>query len=73
MLVERGEVQYARSGELSIAYQRFGSGSTDLVVVPGWASNLDAIWDFPPLGPMLSRFGGYARCVVFDKPGYWAV
>jgi DNA-binding SARP family transcriptional activator/pimeloyl-ACP methyl ester carboxylesterase len=63
------KVRYARHGEHAIAYQRFGRGPVDLVVVPGWASNLDEIWGFPPLGPMLSRLGESARCVVFDKRG----
>jgi len=62
-------IRYAPSGAGSIAYQRFGSGPAELVVVPGWASNLDEIWGFPPLGPMLSRLGEFARCVVFDKRG----
>jgi DNA-binding SARP family transcriptional activator/pimeloyl-ACP methyl ester carboxylesterase len=63
------KVRYARHGEHTIAYQRFGSGPVDLLVIPGWGSNLDEIWGFPPLGPMLSRLGEFARCVVFDKRG----
>jgi DNA-binding SARP family transcriptional activator/pimeloyl-ACP methyl ester carboxylesterase len=65
----RSGVRYARSGRLSIAYQSFGDGDRDLVVVPGWASNLDAIWDFPPLGPVLAALGDCARCLVLDKRG----
>jgi pimeloyl-ACP methyl ester carboxylesterase len=65
----RSGVRYARSGELSLAYQQFGQGDRDLVIVPGWASNLDAIWDIPPLGPMLAALGDSARCLVFDKRG----
>ena len=52
------KVRYARHGEHAIAYQRFGTGPADLLVIPGWASNLDEIWGFPPLGPMLSRLAG---------------
>jgi DNA-binding SARP family transcriptional activator/pimeloyl-ACP methyl ester carboxylesterase len=66
---QRSGIRYARSGALSIAYQSFGSGDRDLVIVPGWASNLDAIWDFPPLGPILAALGECARCLVFDKRG----
>jgi DNA-binding SARP family transcriptional activator/pimeloyl-ACP methyl ester carboxylesterase len=62
-------VRYARNGDRSIAYQRFGAGESDLVIVPGWASNLDEVWDFPPLGPMYSRLGAIANCLVFDKRG----
>jgi DNA-binding SARP family transcriptional activator/pimeloyl-ACP methyl ester carboxylesterase len=62
-------VRYARNGDRAIAYQRFGSGTVPLVIVPGWASNLDAVWDFPPLGPLYARLGTFADCVVFDKRG----
>jgi DNA-binding SARP family transcriptional activator/pimeloyl-ACP methyl ester carboxylesterase len=62
-------VRYAQRDSQSLAYQRFGSGSADLVVVPGWVSNLDEIWGFPPLGPLLARLGEFASGVVFDKRG----
>jgi pimeloyl-ACP methyl ester carboxylesterase len=62
-------VRYARGGGRAIAYQRFGGGTSDLLIVPGWASNLDAVWDFPPLGPLVARLGEIARCTVFDKRG----
>ena len=36
------ETRYARSGDIRIAYQTVGSGTFDLVFVPGFASNVDA-------------------------------
>lgn len=68
-LVGPSIVRYAGCGGRSIAYQRFGRGTFDLLIVPGWASNLDAVWDFPPLGPLFTRLGEIARCTVFDKRG----
>jgi len=62
-------VQYATSGDLRIAYQEFGDGPMDLVVVPGFVSNLDMVWETPALAPTLERVGRFARCVVFDKRG----
>ena len=35
------ETRYAKSGDVSIAYQVVGDGPLDLVVVPGWISNVD--------------------------------
>ena len=32
---------YARSGEVNIAYQAFGDGPLDLVFVPGFISHLE--------------------------------
>lgn len=62
-------MRYATSGDLRIAYQTFGDGPIDLVVVPGFISNLDLIWESPAFGPLLERLGRVARCVVFDKRG----
>ena len=41
---------YAESDGLSIAYQVFGEGATDLLVVPGIISHLDADWEDPGPG-----------------------
>jgi len=62
-------VRYAASGDLRIAYQVFGDGPVDLVIVPGFVSNLDLMADSPPFGPMFERLGRVARCVIFDKRG----
>lgn len=37
----RPRTQYAKCGDLNIAYQVTGDGPIDLVYVPGWVSNLD--------------------------------
>ena len=37
------ETRYAKSGDVSIAYQVTGSGDLDLVFVPGFVSNLDFV------------------------------
>ena len=49
------ETHYARSGDVQIAYQVVGDGAFDLVVVPGYISNLDHMWDEPGLVHFLTR------------------
>ena len=61
--------QYAKSGDVHIAYQTFGAGPINLVVVPGFVSNVEIYWDEPDFSRFLSRLGGYARVVTFDKRG----
>ena len=61
--------QYARSGDVHIAYQGFGAGPINLVVVPGFVSNIENYWDEPDLARFLRRLGSYARVVTFDKRG----
>jgi len=36
------EARYAKSGDVNIAYQVLGEGSVDLVLVPGFVSNVDS-------------------------------
>ncbi|MCB0689934.1 MAG: alpha/beta fold hydrolase [Saprospiraceae bacterium] len=67
--MSKPETKYARSGRISIAYQVFGSGQTDLVYVPGWVSNIDLMWQNRQLSNFLSRLGQYARVILFDKRG----
>jgi pimeloyl-ACP methyl ester carboxylesterase len=61
--------QYAKSGDIHIAYQVFGSGPSNLVMIPGFVSNVEGYWDEPDFARFLSRLGSYARVVTFDKRG----
>jgi pimeloyl-ACP methyl ester carboxylesterase len=63
------ETRYARSGDLRIAYQVVGSGSLDLVFVPGAASNVDIFWEAPPWANFFSRLAAFSRLILFDKRG----
>ncbi|MET4256628.1 pimeloyl-ACP methyl ester carboxylesterase [Bradyrhizobium sp. S3.12.5] len=61
--------QYARSGDVHVAYQAFGDGPINLVLVPGFVSNVENYWDQPDLARFLTRLASYARVVTFDKRG----
>lgn len=63
------KTRYARSGEISIAYQVIGDGPLDLVVVPGWISHLDLMWDVLGYPEWIERMTRFARVIVFDKRG----
>ncbi len=63
------ETRYARCGEINIAYQVFGEGPVDLVLVPGWVSNIDVMWEEPRLAGWLRRLASFARVILFDKRG----
>jgi hypothetical protein len=45
--------RYAKSGDVHIAYQVFGSGPIDLVFVPGFDSHIENYWDHPDLARWL--------------------
>ncbi len=61
--------QYAKSGDVHIAYQAFGDGPINLVIIPGFVSNVENYWDEPDFARFLTRLGSYARVVTFDKRG----
>lgn len=60
---------FARSGDVSIAYQVFGSGSIDIVFVSGLIYHLEAVHDLPGVTDFFNRLGRFSRTVVFDKRG----
>jgi pimeloyl-ACP methyl ester carboxylesterase len=63
------ETRYAKSGGVSIAYQVMGEGPIDLVLVPGWVSNIDVFWEEPRLARLLTRLASFSRLILFDKRG----
>ncbi|RJF88601.1 alpha/beta fold hydrolase [Oleomonas cavernae] len=63
------ETRYARSGETRIAYQVIGQGSLDLVLVPGFLSNLDILWEDPGYARLVRRLSRFSRLILFDKRG----
>jgi class 3 adenylate cyclase len=66
---EDAVVRYARSGDIDIAYIVKGDGPIDIVLVPGFVSNLDMVWDFPPLARVYNQLASVGRLITFDKRG----
>ncbi|MGH2952619.1 MAG: adenylate/guanylate cyclase domain-containing protein [Solirubrobacterales bacterium] len=67
--MERPKTRYARSGELSIAYQVVGDGPIDLVHIPGLVSHIDAAWSYPKYVRFMRHLSSFARVAVYDKRG----
>jgi class 3 adenylate cyclase len=67
--VVQPETRYARSGGVSIAYQVFGDGPLDLVVVPGWLSHLELNWEDPALSRFLRGLASFSRVLICDRRG----
>src|SRR2546421_2402924 len=69
MLSVRPETRYARSGDVSIAYQVLGDGPFDLVFAPGFVSNVEFGWEEPTLERFYRRLASFCRLIIFDKRG----
>lgn len=63
------ETRYARSGEVTIAYQEIGDGPIDLVVVPGWVSHLEESWRDPVYRQFMQRLASFTRLIRIDRRG----
>ncbi|HKS30791.1 MAG TPA: adenylate/guanylate cyclase domain-containing protein [Chthoniobacterales bacterium] len=61
------ETNYAKSGEVYIAYQVNGTGPFDLVWAPG--THLDMDWEFPMRADFFLKLGTICRLIRFDKRG----
>jgi pimeloyl-ACP methyl ester carboxylesterase len=65
----RTQTKYAKSGDVHIAYQIVGDGPIDLVIVPGWASNVEGWWELPLAAAFYERLASFCRLIIFDKRG----
>src|SRR5262245_8978801 len=63
------ETRYVKSGDVHIAYQVMGEGPLDLVLVPGFVSNVEYIWEEPAAARCLERLASFSRLILFDKRG----
>ncbi len=63
------ETQYARSGDVSVAYQVVGEGPFDVVLVPGFVSHVELVWSIEARAAMLRQLASFARLILFDKRG----
>lgn len=63
------ETNYARLGELHLAYQVLGKGPPDILMLDQWFSHMEAQWDVLPLASFRERLASFGRLIMFDKRG----
>jgi class 3 adenylate cyclase len=61
--------QYVTSGNVQLAYQVFGEGERELVLVFDWASHLEVLWEQPLLLGFFDVLGRLGRVLWFDMRG----
>jgi class 3 adenylate cyclase/pimeloyl-ACP methyl ester carboxylesterase len=66
--LETPEIRYARSADISIAYQVVGSGPVDVVFVP-YIINLVWAWEHPIFVDFCRRLASFSRLILLDKRG----
>jgi pimeloyl-ACP methyl ester carboxylesterase len=63
------EIRYAKSGDVHIAYQTFGQGAENIVIIPGFISHIEHVWDSPDQSRWLNHLARRTRVTLFDKRG----
>jgi class 3 adenylate cyclase len=63
------EVQYARSGGVSIAYHVYGDAPIDLVFITGFVSNIQYGLENPLVRRLYERISRFARVIRLDRRG----
>jgi pimeloyl-ACP methyl ester carboxylesterase len=66
---ETPETHYVKSDDVHIAYQVLGDGPFDLLFVPGFISNIEALWRSPDQSAFFRRLASFCRLILFDKRG----
>ena len=68
--MELPETKYAETTDgVHIAYQAFGEGERDLLLVHGFVSNVDMGWEDAHLARFLRDLWSFTRLIQFDKRG----
>ena len=63
------ETSYAKCGDLSLAYQVFGDGPLELVVVGPFVSHIELAWTLPQFKAFMEQLATFCRVALFDKAG----
>jgi pimeloyl-ACP methyl ester carboxylesterase len=66
---EKPRTQYARNGDVHLAFQVVGEGALDLLLIDTWVHHVEAVWDFPDFARFLRRLSSLGRLIHFDRRG----
>lgn len=69
-MIDLPETQYAETPDgASIAYQIFGDGPLDLMLLPGSGQHVELAWELPGFERLFRRFASFSRLIRFDHRG----
>jgi pimeloyl-ACP methyl ester carboxylesterase len=60
---------FARNGEIHLAYQVFGDGPPNLLLVESWVHHVELVWEFPDMAHVVRRLASFGRLILFDRRG----
>jgi DNA-binding SARP family transcriptional activator/pimeloyl-ACP methyl ester carboxylesterase len=60
---------YVKSAGAHLAYQTYGSGELDILIMPGFVSHVERAWEHPSCRAFLASLMGLGRLIMFDRRG----
>lgn len=61
--------RYVKGSGVHLAYQTYGSGPFDILVMPGFVSHVERAWEHPASRTFLASLMKLGRLIVFDRRG----
>ena len=61
--------RYVKGAGVHLAYQTYGSGPLDILIMPGFVSHVERAWEHPASRAFLASLMKLGRLIVFDRRG----
>jgi DNA-binding SARP family transcriptional activator/pimeloyl-ACP methyl ester carboxylesterase len=61
--------RYVSGGSVHLAFQTYGAGGIDILMLPGFVSHVERIWEEPRLRTFMSSLAGMGRLILLDRRG----
>lgn len=61
--------RYVKGAGVHLAYQTYGSGPLDILVMPGFVSHVERVWEHPASRSFLTALMKLGRLVILDRRG----
>jgi DNA-binding SARP family transcriptional activator/pimeloyl-ACP methyl ester carboxylesterase len=61
--------RYVSGGGVHLAFQTYGAGRVDILVLPGFVSHVERVWEEPRCRTFLSSLAEMGRLILLDRRG----
>ena len=66
---EAPPTRYVSGGSVHLAFQTYGAGRIDILVLPGFVSHVERVWEEPRCRTFLSSLAAMGRLILLDRRG----
>ncbi|MFM0324299.1 bifunctional AfsR/SARP family transcriptional regulator/alpha/beta hydrolase [Caballeronia glebae] len=66
---EPPSTRYVSGGGVHLAFQTYGAGRLDVLLLPGFVSHVERVWEEPRCRTFLSALAGMGRLILLDRRG----